>query len=393
MKNNIITIIKKELARFFGDKRLMLSAVLLPGIMIYIIYSFMGNTLSDRLHPKEDYKYTISTVNLPASVSSLTGTMGADFTAVDAGKVPDAKTAITEKKLDLLAVFSENFDAQVAAYDPSSHGTAPQVELYYNSTRTESSKAYEMMTAILNAYESSLANKFDVNTGNGIFNLATEKDSSGFMFSSMLPMLLLVFLFSGCMAVAPEAIAGEKERGTIATMLITPVKRSELVMGKILALAVVALLSGVSSILGTLLSLPKLMGGASNGMSSVFYGPTDYAMLAAVVLSTVLLLISMISIISAFAKTIKEAQTYVMPLMIIVMLVGVTGMLGGKMQTELPYYFIPIYNSVQSMVGIFSFNAGAIHILITVLANLILSIACGFVLTRMFNNEKVMFNK
>jgi len=192
--------------------------------------------------------------------------------------------------------------------------------------------------------------------------------------------------------VAPESIAGEKERGTIATMLITPAKRSELVLGKILALAVVALLSGLSSIMGTLLSLPKLMG-APEGLQAAFYGPSDYAMLAAVALSTVLLFISLISIISAYAKTVKEATTSVTPLMIVVMLVGVTGMFSGKAQTGAIYYLIPIYNSVQSMVGIFSFNAQGAHILMTVLTNLVLASACGFVLTSMFNSEKVMFSK
>ncbi len=392
MKNIVMIIIKKELARFFGDKRLMLTAVLLPGMMIYLIYSFMGSTLSGLFKSDSDYRYTISTVNLPKSISTLTGDMAADFTAIDVGKIADAKIAIAEKKLDLLAVFPENFDVQVAAHNPASGETAPHVALYYNTTRTESSKAYNLLTTLLNTYESSLANKFDVNAGEDPFNLATKKDASGLLFSSMLPMLLMIFLFSGCMAVALEAIAGEKERGTIATMLITPVKRSELVMGKIIALAIVALISGSSSILGTLLSLPRFMS-ATKGMPTAFYGFVDYAMLAAVVLSTVLLFISMISIVSAYAKTVKEAQTSVMPLMIVVMLVGVTGMFSGTAQTETLYYFIPVYNSVQSMVGILSFNATATYISITVLVNLLLSVACGFVLTWMFNNEKIMFNK
>lgn len=392
MKNNVINIIKKELARFFGDKRLVLTTILLPGIMIYLIYSFMGNALSNMFQPEENYRYTISTLNLPESVSALTANLEAEFTAIDATEIADVKAAITEKELDLLAVFPKDFDAKVAAYSTASNTTAPEVTLYYNATRTESSTAYDMMNSLLNAYESSLSNKFDINVSDENYNLATEKDASGFMLSSMLPMLLIMFLFSGCMAVAPEAIAGEKERGTIATMLITPVKRSELVMGKIIALAIIALLSGISSIAGTLLSLPKLMG-VSESMPSVFYSAADYAMLAAVVLSTVLVLISMISIISAYAKTIKEAQTSVMPLMIVVMLVGVTGMFSGGAQTDMLYYFIPIYNSVQSMVGIFSFNVAAMNIFITVLSNIAVSAAFGFVLTAMFNSEKVMFSK
>lgn len=393
MKNNILTIFKKELSRFFGDKRMMLSTILLPGILIYVVYSFMGSALTGMLTTEEGYKFTVSAVNMPQSVTTMLEDTDTEITEIGASGVESAKTAISEKEMDLLAIFPEDFDEKIAAYDSASGKAAPQVELYYNSTRTESSTIFGTVATLLDGYESSLANKFDVNHGEGSFDLATDKDASGFAFSSMLPMLLMIFLFSGCMAVAPESIAGEKERGTIATMLITPVKRSELAMGKILALAVVALLGGASSTLGTLLSLPKLMGGASENMSAAFYGPADYAMLAAVILSTVLLLISIIAIVSAYAKTIKEAQTYVMPIMILVMLVGVTAMFSGEAATGTALYLIPLYNSVQCMVGIFAFSAVWTNIVVTIAVNLVLTALCGFVLTKMFNSEKIMFNK
>ena len=207
----------------------------------------------------------------------------------------------------------------------------------------------------------------------------------------MMPMLLVMLLFSGCMAVAPESIAGEKERGTIATLLITPTKRSHIAIGKIFALSLMALISGASSTIGIVLSLPKLMGGTMELDGSV-YGVTDYAMVALVILSTVLLLITLISIISAYAKTIKEASTYVTPLMILSMLIGLSGMMGGAVTNPL-LYLIPIFNSVQSMIGIFSFEGDLVNVLITVGANIAVTVVGVFVLTRMFNSEKIMFNK
>ena len=79
---------------------------------------------------------------------------------------------------------------------------APQVEVYYNSAAATSGDGYNLVLEILNQYESSLVNKFHVNW-NGIYDLATQEDATGSIFSSMMPMLLLIFLFSGCMAVAP----------------------------------------------------------------------------------------------------------------------------------------------------------------------------------------------
>ena len=394
-KNNIITIIKKELSRFFGDKRMFFTTVLLPGLIIYVLYSFMGNAVSGMFTTSQDYVPSVYVVNMSPTMDTLTANAGFDITRISEPGIDEAKQEITDKTADLLVVLPEDFDAAVAAYEPSQL-TAPQVEIYYNGTKTESATTFATMQRLMDQYESSLANKFDVNTPVGdkdIYDVATEKDATGFMFSSMLPMLLLIFMYSGCMAVAPESISGEKERGTIATMLITPVKRSELAIGKITALAIIALLAGASSTLGTLLSLPKLMNGATEGMSAAFYTVSDYVWLAAVVLSTVLLFISIISVISAFAKTIKEAQTTVMPLMILVMVVGVTGMFGGGAKAELVYYLIPVYNSVQCMMGIFSFAADSVHIAITVVVNVLLSGVFVFVLTKMFNSEKIMFNK
>ena len=321
MRSPVFTIFKKELARFFGDRRMAVTTLLLPGLMIYLMYTFMGSALTGRFSVEDTYKPTAVVENLPDSLSPTLSQ------ALDLREEAEPMDLVRDQELDLYIRFPANFDADVAAYDMSSEATAPQVEVYYNSAATSSSNGYSLVKEILDQYESSLVNKFHVNW-DGIFELAKQEDATGFVFSSMMPMLLLIFLFSGCMAVAPEAIAGEKERGTIATLLITPAKRGSIALGKIMALSVIALLAGASSAIGSILSLPKLMGAAA-GQLTVTYVTEDYVLLGVVILSTVLLLITLISIVSAFAKSIKEAQTYVTPMMILVVLIGVTAMFGN----------------------------------------------------------------
>ena len=122
---------------------------------------------------------------------------------------------------------------------------------------------------MLEQYETSLANKLDINAGDSVYyDCATSKDTTGQMFSMMMPLLLMMFLYSGCMSVAPESIAGEKERGTIATLLVTPMKRSSLALGKVFSLSIIALLAGCSSFIGTFAALPKMMGGELTGVDS-----------------------------------------------------------------------------------------------------------------------------
>ena len=392
MKSGILTIMKKELARFFGDKRTV-AGVLLPGVMIYVLYSFMGTAMGSVFGVEEDYVPSIQAVRLPQSIAVLADSAGMALTEGEEAGLPAAMDQVAGQELDLLAVFPEDFDQAVADYSVASGEPAPHVEVYYSSVSTASQSAYMAFTGLLDSYESLLANKFDVNAGEGVYDLATAEESTGALFAMLMPMLLMMFLYSGCSAVAPESIAGEKERGTIATMLVTPIRRSDIAVGKILALAVITVLSGASSALGTILSLPNLMGGAAGEMNANIYGVRDYLLLAAVILSTVLLLVTLVALLSAFAKTVKEAQTYAVPLMILVMVLGITGMFGGGASQNLAVYAIPLYNSVQCIVGIFSFSLLGQAVALTAAVNGAATLLGVFVLTRMFNSEGIIFGR
>ncbi len=394
MSKNMITIIKKEFARFFGDRRMVLTTIFLPGIMIYVLYSFMGNMMMKQFTTSEDYVYQIEAVSLPASMEFLKAQEMFEVKEVDAAEEADAKALVETQEADLLLVFPEEFDQKVAAYDcTATTDAAPDIQIYYNSVSTESSTAYQMVCAMLDEYETALSNKFDINAEEEIrYDMATEKDTSAQFFSMMLPMLMMMFLFSGCMAIAPESIAGEKERGTIATLLVTPMKRSELAIGKIISLSVIGLLSGFSSFVGTMLSLPNLMGAAADEMSASVYGIGDYVFLLLMILSTVLVIIGAISVISGFAKSVKEAGTAVSPLMILVMVLSVTTMMGGGAPEEPYLYLIPLYNSVQCMNGIFSFTMLPVNFAITIVSNLVYTGILVFILTKMFDSEKIMYN-
>lgn len=389
MKSNIITIMKKEFARFFKDRRMVFTTIFMPGILIYVMYTFMGQGMSALYSSDEDFIPQIYAENLPDALLDMEGPVA----FVTDTSAEEAKILLEEEMgCHLVAVFPEGFEEAVASYDLSSGTKAPQVELYYKSTSTDSSTAYNMMQEILASYENSMVNKFDVNQGEGPYDLASQQDMAGMVFSMMLPLLMMVFLFSGCMAIAPESIAGEKERGTIATLLVTPMKRGHLALGKILSLSAIGLLSGLSSFIGTMLSLPKLMGG-QEGVDAGVYQAGDYLLLLAIILSTALLLISLISIISAFAKNVKEATSWVTPLMIVVVVISITTMIDSFKASSNVMYLIPLYNSVQCMNGVFSFAPNVMAVVLTVVSNLVYTGACASILTKMFGNERVIFSR
>lgn len=393
MKHDFFTVTKKEFKRFFGDKRLFFSTVILPGLMIFIIYSVMGNVMKEAFAPDEKYTPKLYAVNAPESIQQFFEKLEVDQKQITMDKIDKIKTKIKDQKVEMLIVFPENFEESVKAFDVLTATQAPpQVMVYYNSVATESGVLYGKVSEGLSQYESSFANKFDVNMGKDKYDLATDEDSSAQIFSLMVPMLLMMMIISGCMSIAPDAIAGEKERGTMATLLVTPARRSEIAIGKIASLSVIAILSGISSFLGVMLSLPKLMGGEMNGMSAAVYSVKDYSMLLLVILSTVLAVIAVFAILSTLAKSTKEAATFSSPLMLIGIVVSVAGTMGDPSTNPL-LYCIPVYNSVQCISGIFGMSYQPEFVLITVIANLIFGGIGVFILTKLFDSEKVMFSK
>ena len=397
---NILAIMKKELRRFFGDKR-MIATLILPGLLIYVIYSLMGGALSENLAGGgEDTEYRVLTHGSSELISAVTLNSGMNITyyrCPDCTEEHDPATiskAINEEGFHAYLVIPEDFDQKIAAYDPATGQPAPEVKIYYNSSDADSATAYSTLLALLGALESSMANRFDVNISpDVVFDVATEEDLTGMLFSMLMPLLLIILMFSSCMAMTAESIAGEKERGTIATLLITPIKRSELALGKIAALSIMSLLGGLCSFVGVLLALPKLMGGeAMDAVDTSVYTIGDYAMILCVILSTILVFVSLIAVLSALANSVKEASTLVSPLMLVVTVIGVSGMFGNP-EKSLGLFLIPVYNSVQCISGVFSMSYEPMQIILTVAANLLTAGVFAVVLTRMFNSERVMFKK
>lgn len=404
-KNLTWTIVKKEFTRFFGDRALVFTAVLMPGLLIYVIYSFMGNGMAKMAQGTDD-PTMVYVENMPETMAPLFDSLNTVI-VTEGFDHEEIIEAIGNKEANqLLVSFPEGFDSLMIPANRDSVTLAPNIRIYHNSVNTTAEANYYAITAILDSYESGMIdNYFDVNReifsedGNieESFNQASDSDELGSILGKLFPLLIVMLIFSGCMAVAPSAIAGEKERGTIATLLVTPMKRSQLALGKIISLSCFALLSGISSFLGIILSLPKLIKGQGapdmDIASMITYTTTDYALLLCLILATTLIMVSLVSILSAWAKDVKSAGTMITPFMLIVMFCGLLPMLQGESEISLALYLVPFYNSIQCMVSVFSFDAKALPMVITICANVLYTAIAVWVLTKMFNSEKVMFGK
>ena len=397
-RNNTWTIIRKEFARFFGDRQLVFTTVIMPGLLIYLIYSLMGVGIRNMETHGEQDVVTVRVENMPQSVAPILSSLDSSIVILQQPVSQADIDALQDKEINAIAMrFPADFDALMANYDPTGGQPAPNVEIYYNSANNASDRVFNIMQTALNAYEDGMANRFDINRADEegqTFNQASDDQVVGDILSKLLPMLIIMMLFSGVMAIAPSSIAGEKERGTIATLLVTPMRRNELALGKIVSLSCIALLSGISSFVGIALSLPNMISAGNESIDIPFnYTTSDYIALLLVIFASVLVMASAISLLSALAKDVKNAGTMITPFMLVVMLAGLLPMFQTETVHSLVNYFIPFYNSIQVMADVFAHSLNWTALLITLGSNIVYTGIAIWGLTRMFNSEKVMFSR
>lgn len=396
MKSNVLTIIKKEFDRVFRDRQLMFTTIILPGLLIYFIYSFMGSSADKLTQQNREKSVTVQVDNLPQSVAQSFNALSGNVTLSQSAFGQAEIDALKDKNVNTVLVrFPADFDAAVSTYTTADSTPAPNIEIYYNSTNEATQRIYSIICGALGGYEESIGNRFDINRADSPdvrFNQANDEQVSGQILGRLLPMLILIMLFSGVMSVAQNSIAGEKERGTIATLLVTPMHRSELAFGKIVAISGISLLSAISSFIGIVLSLPNMIGGMG-GAVSFNYGTSDYIVLFAIIISTVLIMAAIVSILSTLAKDVKNAASLCMPLMLVMVFLGIISMLSSDISTNTAVYLIPFYNSTLAMTALLQHELALLNAVVTVGANIAYTVCAVWVLTKMFNNEKVMFSR
>jgi len=405
---NILTIFKKEWDRVIRDKRLIFTVMILPGLMIFIIYSFMGSAMQGMF---KDDMYDVAIVNpqevfeeIYESSEILYNSVYEDgeivklgtlehlnLIEITASEIETYQEMIDNEEWSLLIVIDEDILEFVEGDDE------PVIMMYSNLNHISSNDIANRFSIYISTYGQFLSNNLWGDTSYITYqSLGTEVNENtmaGKLLSSLLPMLIVMFLFSGAMSIGPESIAGEKERGTIATLLVTPVKRREIAIGKILGLSVLTLISACSSFIGIMASLPKMLSLGDFGPTDIYqFG--DYLMILLVLFSTVFVVVGLISIISAYAKNMKEAGSFIAPVYILTILVSVSSMFGNGATNNLYMYAFPIYNTVQTLIAILTFDSQAVlYLLLTAVSNLVYLTIFVLILNKMFNSEKIMFSK
>lgn len=381
----LLALIKKEFSRFFGDPKLLITMIM-PGLLIYLIYTVMGSAIFGG-EEQTDYAFKVYVSGESQAVTYIDAAVQesgyeAEYIYLPAEGVDEetARSEVREGKAAALLAFSEGFDGAIA--DTGASEGVPSALLYYNSEDAASSAFASLAGAVLDAYGRSFVFTMQ--------NSVEAADIAQTMMAGLLPMLIVVFVFSACMSVTLESVAGEKERGTLSTILVTSARRTDIALGKVLPLSCVSLIGAASSFLGVALSLPTLMGisvdAAVAGVSAL-----GYVLLFLLIVSVVPLIVGAIATVSTLSRTVKEASGYTSVLMILMMVLSIVTAfvsgIGGWVTA------VPVLNAVVAMQGILTGAPVVWQCLVSVLANLAYTAILILVIARLLSSERVMFGK
>lgn len=357
--NTIITVIKKELKDTLRDKKTLFSAIILPALAIPLLL-FGVSSLQKSLIDKEKVKeLKVVLMNAPEAVAQQFEDETINLLASQ--DLENAKDSVAQEVFDAVLVFDPSFKENIDSLETG------VVELYYKSTNImvqrrieEKIDAYQAMVlkermAALNIPEAVLL-PVKVET----INVASTKEQMGETIGGLIPYIFILFCFTGCMYPALDLITGEKERGTIETLLTVPASRFSILIGKTITIALVGVVAAVMTIAGMVVALNLGSGIPPSFMASIgdMLNLKFILMLFAMLLPLSFFFAGVLSAMVVRTSSFKEAQSYVTPMTFVVIVPAMVAMMPG-IELNWQLAFIPILNVALATKEII---AGTIHL-------------------------------
>lgn len=398
-------ILSKELKRVFGDKKMVFSLFILPIILIAGIYGMMFFLVDKQKSSINEHVSEVFVQNMPDNFSELMSKhTECNINVIPAGESADTyKDKLLDGTYDLVVVFPKNFYENFKNADATS--ALPDIKTFYNPSEDNSGEARTRFTeTYLEEYKQLLLNErfgslnyamvFSVDADNPDMIVQDDGKATGKILGTIIPYLITILIFGGAMGLGVDTIAGEKERGTIANLLISPIKRVDIIMGKIAALAIVSVLSAgvyVISFIGSAVVLSKKSGmGEMFSRLSLNFTSVQIVQFVVLLLGLVLLYVGIIGFVSLMAKNIKEAQSFIMPVYIIVMFAGMITMYSGDVTSG--SYMIPVYNTSAAFKGIFERTITMNQYLTSTIITYAFAGVMVCLMAKAMNSEKIMLN-
>ncbi|MFN7542486.1 MAG: ABC transporter permease [Acidobacteriota bacterium] len=382
----ITTVYRKEMLDLLRDRRTILSMIALPVLVFPLLFAVMTKFIGQAEKKAETEATTLAVGRgaIPAEFAPVITRSG-----LKPIEVEDVAVAVRESK---------------ASAGLRVSGDAKTVTVYAEGTRQSSRIAAEKLQAQLGQLiETRVAASLrEAKLDPGVLkpflvkreNVASERKMGGFLLGSMLGYIVILLMFSGGMYAAIDMAAGEKERKTLEALLASPARRTDLVLGKILA-CVTATYATALLTTGSLFASLKSNALDLKGMEKLVGSnvPTDavtISLVLATLLPVAIMAGALMLAIALLARSFKEAQSYLTPLVMMVIFPALLGGLPGMELTPV-ISLVPILNSSQLLKLILQGETPLSLALLTNAANVVYAALCFAIAARSFNDEKVLY--
>ncbi len=386
--NALRAVVAKEMVDALRDRRSLMSALIFP-LVGPILVGVMLTTVSKTFAADEDEELPVAGAqHAPELVAFL---RNAGLAIVDPPDDPD--TAVRDGDVDAVLIIDADYGEAFIAGRP-----AP-VRLVVDRSRTSASALRRRVTGTLGAYGSKLASlrllargvlpevvqPIDVE----VRDLATaEKKSANILL--VVPIFVILATFIGGMHVAIDSTAGERERGSIEPLLLNPMSTFDLVMGKWLVTVAFSALSAVLTLLfcGLVLMLVPL--------EDLGIGLRAGAFEALAILLIVLPLAPLASglqlLVSTFARSFKEAQTYLSLLLFLPMIPGFIGSI-LPLRTAAWMYPVPALSQQVLITEVLRAEPTSwAGLVIAGVCTVAFGVICVWITARVFRRERIIFS-
>ncbi|MCK4234641.1 ABC transporter permease [candidate division WOR-3 bacterium] len=378
-----ILIFKKEILDAVRDSRTFYVCIITPFLLYPILFMVMGYFIQSERTKEERLIYKIGIIN-----QSL---MEGFLTHVEAAKNLD----VVEGE-EHLAMFKNNKVKAVLEVK-----NANGVVVFYDGADKESQNALKRINKLLSEYQDAIIKKRILKQGLSeeiLMPIAVEKENiapakrmGGFILGALIPYLLIIIAFQGAMRVGIDITAGEKERKTIETLLVTDVKRSEIVIGKCLAGFVLAFLSTISGLLGLVITLQSgfsVFTQIGRGLTLAIPWLSCLFMLF-VMLPLLWFFSSVLVAIGSASRSIKQATTYSSYCLIFVVVLTVFSVLRITVPGRI-VFLIPVLNTAILQQQILIGEIYAMNLLITIVSSILYAMIAYLFAKHNFEKEEIL---
>ncbi|MHC4955936.1 MAG: ABC transporter permease subunit/CPBP intramembrane protease [Planctomycetota bacterium] len=223
-----------------------------------------------------------------------------------------------------------------------------------------------------------------------IQEVASKSQKGAYSFAPMLGMLIVIMALTGAFYPAVDLVAGEKERGTMETLLVAPVTRREIVLGKFVTTWIVAMVTALLNLAVMGLTFSKLAGVAGAGKIEFAMSPGALAAVTLILIPTSALFSAVALALSSFATSYKEGQHYLSPLFLVASPLAMVGLL-PNIEISYALAFVPVANVVLLVKSMLLGGETAGPALVAIASTFVYSLIALKVTMEIFRRESVLF--